>query len=410
MINISNKDYYSIKEVNEYIKSLFDNTITLQGIGLIGEISNYRGRNRNGHIYFSLKDEFASINAVMFKYDTMSLDFEMKDGDEVLVVGSISSYTVAGTYQIICKKIIPYGEGNLLLKKEMLKNKLVLEGLFDVNRKKKIPIYPEKIGIITGKNSAAERDFVFNLNRRNPMVKIKVYGAKVQGSDAPQDLIRAITECENDSPDIIILGRGGGSVEDLSAFDDEKLVRKVANCKVPIITAIGHEINLSLCDLSSDAHASTPTGACEIAVSDIKDLYKEVEYYKGNIQTLLKSMINRYELRVANILKNKVFVNVGAVYDQYISRISNLSIKIENDYNKYIVELSNDVDILKTKIELSNPLNLLKKGYVLTFDSDGKLITNVNKLHTNDQLTIRYRDGQVNVVVVDKIIKEGVSK
>ena len=407
MINVSNKNYYSIKEINEYIKSLFDNTITLQGIGLVGEISNFRGRNRNGHIYFSLKDEFSSISAVMFKYDTVSLDFEIKDGDEVLVIGSISSYTVAGTYQIICKKIIPYGEGNLLLKKEILKNKLALEGLFDDNNKKKIPLYPDRIGIITGINSAAERDFVFNLYRRNPLVNIKVYGAKVQGSDAPNDLIRAINECEKDSPDILILGRGGGSIEDLSAFDDEKLVRKVANCKIPIITAIGHEINLSLCDLASDAHASTPTGACEIAVSDIKDLYKDIELFKGNIETSLKTIINNYELRLANILKNKVFTNVGVVYDCYISRVENLSITITNAYNKYLIKCSNDIDILKTKINLSNPLNILNKGYALTFDSDRKVITNVKKIRSNDKLTIRYQDGQVNVIV-DKIINKGV--
>ncbi len=406
MINVNNKDYYSIKEVNEYIKSLFDNTITLQGIGLIGEISNFRGRNRNGHIYFSLKDESASISAVMFKYDTMSLDFEMKDGDEVLVIGSISTYTVAGTYQIICKRIIPYGEGNLLLKKEMLKKKLAAEGLFDVNNKKEIPLYPNLIGVITGKNSAAERDFVFNLSRRNPMVKIKVYGAKVQGDDAPIDLIRAINECEKDAPDIIILGRGGGSIEDLNAFDDENLVRRVANCKIPIITAIGHEINLSLCDLASDAHASTPTGACEIAVSDIDDLFKDIENYKCSIETNLNAMINTYELRLKNISKNKSFTNIGSIFDGYASNILNLKTNIVNCINNLIISKSNELKVLDTKINMSNPLNLLKKGYALTFDSDGRVITNVSQLHGNDKLMIRYQDGQVKATV-DEIINKG---
>ena len=297
--------YYSISQINEYIKVLFDNTITLKGIYLKGEISNYKGRNKSGHIYFTLKDDKSSLNAVLFKYDSFSLNFEPKNGDEVLVYGSISSYPPSGTYQIICKSITPYGVGASFLKKEALKQKLFKEGIFDSEHKKKIPAFPMKIGIITAKNSAAALDFDFNIKRRFPLVETIFYFSLVQGENAAADLIKNLTKADNDNLDLLIIGRGGGASEDLSAFDDENLVRCIYNLKTPIISAVGHEINQSLCDLVSDKYASTPTGAAEMAVPDVEDILTDLRQQKSYLDSLLMSKIAVLENKILSIKPRK---------------------------------------------------------------------------------------------------------
>lgn len=394
--------YYSISQVNEYIKVLFDNTITLKNIYLKGEISNYKGRNKSGHIYFTLKDDKCSINAVLFKYDSFSLDFEPKNGDEVLVLGSISSYPPSGTYQIICKNVSLFGVGDSYLKKELLKKKLFQEGFFNIEHKKQIPSYPINIGIITGKNSAAALDFEFNLKRRFPLVNVTIIPSLVQGENAAQDLIKNLTVADEKSYDLLIIGRGGGASEDLSAFDDEGLVRCIYNLKTPIISAVGHEINQTLCDLVADKYASTPTGAAEIAVPNIEDVLYDLSQTKNYLESLINSKITNLENRILKIKNLKYFQNIEAIYETYSNKISSLKDLLNLKISNYLDNVQKKIDLEKRSLELLNPNNLLKKGYSIVTDKDGKVVSSLDNVNIDDSLNIKISDGKILTKVVSK--------
>lgn len=394
--------YYSISQVNEYIKVLFDNTITLKNIYLKGEISNYKGRNKSGHIYFTLKDDKCSINAVLFKYDTFSLDFEPKNGDEVLVLGSISSYPPSGTYQIICKNVSLFGVGDSYLKKELLKKKLFQEGIFNIEHKKQIPSYPINIGIITGKNSAAALDFEFNLKRRFPLANVTIIPSLVQGENAAQDLIKNLTLADEKSYDLLIIGRGGGASEDLSAFDDEGLVRCIYNLKTPIISAVGHEINQTLCDLVADKYASTPTGAAEIAVPNIEDVLYDLSQTKNYLESLINSKITNLENRILKIKNLKYFQNIEGIYETYSNKISSLKDLLNLKISNYLDNFQKKIDLEKRSLELLNPNNLLKKGYSIVTDKDGRVVSSLDNVNIDDSLNIKISDGKILTKVVSK--------
>jgi len=394
----TNNNVISVKELNNCIKFLFDNTPILHNIAVHGEISNYTGVNRSGHIYFSLKDEDSIIRAVMFKYDTFSLTFEPKNGDEVILYGSVSTYAPSGTYQIIVKKIQLYGEGEILLKKKKLIEKLQKEGLFDESHKLPLPEYPRKIALITGKNSAACVDILTNINRRFPLVDINVFYSLVQGNDAAKDLMKSLKLAEQSNPDVIIIGRGGGSSEDLSAFDDEDLAREIYNLKIPVISAVGHEINRSICDYVADKYVSTPTGAAEAAVPDKMEIIQNL----NATYDLIKSIVNRkisYLENKLNLLKsNPNLTNLNNVYSHIEENIkhkkSDLNIKMLN-----ILKIEeNKILSINTLINAINPNNLLKKGYSIIY-KDNKIIKSINDVNLDDSLTIKLYDGTIETNV-----------
>jgi len=399
--NLENK-YISVTQLNNFIKVLFDNTSILHNIIIHGEISNFTGKNRSGHLYFSLKDEQCSIKAVMFKCDAVSLKFPIKDGDEVLAYGSISSYPPNGTYQVIIKKIDLFGQGAMLLKKQQLKEKLFKEGYFNEDHKKELPKYPLKIGIISGKNSAAVVDIITNINRRFPLVNITVYYSLVQGNEAPMDLIKSLNKAINDNLDVIIIGRGGGSLEDLEAFDDEKLIKEIYKCDIPVISAVGHEINKSLCDLVSDKYASTPTGAAELVVPDRKDLLEELNQTKHYINTLIISKINDYMANLTNISKNKSLTNISNIFDLKIEKLEFKKTFLNNFISKIFTSLDNDLLTKEKLINAFNPENLLKKGYSIVYDSNNKIVNSKNNVSIEDILKIKMTDGEIKTVVKEK--------
>jgi len=389
------KNYYSVSQVNEYIKDIFDNIQPLRNITIRGEISNCRGKNKSGHIYFSLKDDNCIINAVIFKFDTLKLTFEPKNGDDVIVTGSISSYPPNGTYQIVIKEAHLFGKGELLLKKEMLKQKLFNEGLFDESNKKELPPYPEKIAIITGKNSAAARDFEFNLKRRFPICEISIFYSLVQGVEAPKDLIFNLKKAEESNPDVIIIGRGGGSTDDLNAFDDEDLVRALYDCKIPTISAVGHEINQSLCDLVCDVHVSTPTGAAEAAVPDINDILEDISQTNIYLKTLIDRKIKDYEDIINRLSSSKYFSQIDLIFNNYLEKVNRFEKTIKGKID-YLIDLNKSkLDLLKSKIDLSNPTNILNKGYSITFSEDGKVVKDINQLSTGERISVRVANGTI---------------
>lgn len=396
---------YSVSEINTIVKGIFKCPL-FQNITLKGEISNYRGRNKSGHIYFSLKDEKSVISVAIFRNDTYALNFEPKNGDFVYAFGELSSYPPSGTYQLICKEMMLQGQGDLFLKKELLKEKLSKEGLFLEEHKKELPKYPESIAIITGKNSAAAKDFEFNINRRYPISKVNTYYTLVQGHDAPQEIIKALHEAEKSNPDVIILGRGGGSSDDLIAFDDENLVREVYNCKIPIITAIGHEINLSLCDLVADKHASTPTGAAELAVPNIDDVLKNLFQIGTYSYSLIKNKLSTLESRLSTIKSKKCFTDIEYVFNDRIIFLKNTKNTINSLIKACLDKNLKRVEILSTKLRLVNPSNILDKGYSLLFTKDGEVVKEINELKNGDNIFIKTRGGKLIVKVEEVVLND----
>jgi len=290
----------------------------------------------------------------------------------------------------------------MLLKKQQLKEKLFREGYFNEDHKKELPKYPSKIGIISGKNSAAVVDIITNINRRFPLVYITVYYSLVQGSEAPIDLIKSLNKAISDNLDVIIIGRGGGSLEDLEAFDDERLIKEIYKCDVPVISAVGHEINKSLCDLVSDKYASTPTGAAELVVPDRKDLIEELNQTKHYINTLITSKINDYMANLTNMSKNKSLTNISNIFDLKIEKLEFKKTFLNNLISRIFTSFDNDLLTKEKLINAFNPESLLKKGYSIVYDSNNKIVNSKNNVSIEDILKIKMSDGEIKTVVKEK--------
>ena len=421
MEEINNQIYLSISEINDIIHDLFANIPQFHKIYLKGEITNYRGPNRSGHHYLALKDENSLINAVIFKYDYYSIKEEFKNGDEVLICGEISSYKVNGTYQVIIHSLTQYGKGINLLKREQLKNKLLKEGLFNEEHKLPIPLYPIKIAIVTGKNSAAIEDFRFNLVRRWPIGQYKFYTCLVQGEKAPEDIIRTLKEVILDKPELIILGRGGGASDDLTPFDNEDLVRFIYNLNIPLISAIGHEINSTFVDYVSDKHASTPTGACEIAVPNYLDVLNDLHQIENNLHDKIVRIIQNKQIKLNSLKDLKVFQDISNIFlerqillnnyriemEQKISHLINLKQTNLENINKNIKEKllnlinHNHLKLLNYDkiIETLNPNEIFKKGYSVLKDLNNNTIKSINDLTINQEINIYLKEGKAKAVV-----------
>lgn len=368
---IGENNIYSVTDVNRYIKTIINNDENLRYIYVKGEISNFK-YGASGHVYFSLKDKDALINCAMFATYASKLTFSPNDGDEVVVLASVDVYPTRGTYQLIVMSLEQVGLGEQLLKLEQLKKQLQKEGLFDVSRKREINIYPKKIGVISAKNSAAIKDIVYNINRRYPFCEIYFFPSQVQGQDAPKELCKAFVESQKYGLDTLIIGRGGGASEDLSAFNDEQFVRLAATSNCPIISAVGHEIDTTLIDLVADKRASTPTAAAELSTVDIREIEMSLD---NSIQTMKTSII---------------------------SHLSNMEEELNDIQNELTVSINDYIKtyeiLLKSKqetLEAINPSNLLDKGYTYTTDESGKAITSVKQLSKNQTLLTHLKDGVI---------------
>lgn len=398
------KKYYTVSEINEIIHELFNAIPEFKNVSIRGQITNYKGANRSGHYYFSLKDGNSTINAVIFKYDSFKISTNFKNGDDVIVTGELSSYTPSGTYQIIIKDLYLYGKGQLLIQKEELRNKLEAEGLFNPERKLKLPKYPLKVAVVTGKNSAAAEDFRHNLTRRWPLAELKFFTCLVQGVDAPKDIIRALEEAKNSDVDLIILGRGGGSEDDLNAFDDENLVRYIYNLDVPIIAAIGHEINQTFSDFVADGHASTPSAACELAVPSVEEFAGDLLEKKGELLYLIERKISDLELELSQLKSRPVFHNIESQFDLKLQKLEEYKLKFTQIINSKIADLDNKIKNLKVILENASPNKLIEKGYVILKDSKtNKVINKLSQIKKGDELIAQLFDGKVKLIVEDKI-------
>ncbi|MDD6402482.1 MAG: exodeoxyribonuclease VII large subunit [Lachnospiraceae bacterium] len=397
---------FSVGQVNNYIKNIISQDYMLKSITIRGEVSNCKYHSM-GHIYFSLKDETGSLPAVMFKSNVASgLNFTMKEGQSVVVSGSIGVYERDGKYQLYANKITMDGAGKLFEEFERLKNKLNEEGLFDFEHKKPIPKYPRRVGIVTAKTGAAIQDIINIAKRRNPYVQLILYPAKVQGEGAAITIVNGIKALDNLGVDTIIVGRGGGSIEDLWAFNEEIVARAIYEAKTPIISGTGHEVDITLADYAADLRAPTPSAACELALPDVMSTINQLETYK---RSLRNNIINKY-----NIAKYQ--------YDKFYSKISMLSPerKLENQ-NQYLSELydrikramDNEIISVKHKLELYtvkiNSLSPTAKlvngfGYI---ESNNSAVNSVDDIKTGDDISIRIKDGIIDAKV-SSVSKESI--
>ena len=420
--------YISISLINKAIKNVIDVQPFLQKVYLKGEISNYKGHTR-GHLYFTLKDETSRINAVMFASQAASLKFVPQDGMNVLVEGRISVYEASGAYQVYVDKMQEDGIGNLYQEYEKLKKKLEQEGLFAEEHKKLIPKYPKKIGIITAPTGAAVRDIISTIKRRYPLAQTILFPTLVQGELAKDNIVEQINKAQEFDLDLIICGRGGGSIEDLWAFNEEVVARAIYDCKIPIISAVGHEPDFTIADFVADLRAPTPTGAAEMAVPNLVDLQTLLKQYEIRLNEHINKKIEFYQKQLNSLKDSFVLKNPLAMYEVKEQKLDNLIVNVtsyiknmlqrktqayEAIMAKYIMQNPHSIyekkehqfQLLINKLTLLNPLKILEKGYSV-IEKDNEIITDTKKIAINDKLKIKMAKGRLLAVVKEKEDENG---
>ncbi len=389
-----------VSQINTYLKSIVDDDINLKNIYVTGEISNFTNHYRTGHLYFTLKDDKGAIKAVMFRTAASRLRFEPENGMKVLVRGSVSVYERDGTYQLYAEDMIPEGVGELTIAFEQLKEKLLKEGFFDEELKKPLPRYPKRIGIITSPTGAALQDILTVLSRRYPSGEIVFEGVQVQGDSAAGQIASAIRKF-NDvrGADVLIVGRGGGSIEDLWAFNEEEVARAIFESEIPVISAVGHETDFTIADFASDLRAPTPSAAAEIVAPDYREvLYAADKVLDGMIDNIEKK-IYRYQMNLMSTIK--------VIEERSPQKIIEFYYKcLEVCENKIKADLKNKVDFYETalahytaKLEAISPLKVLARGYSVVYDENMMTVKSVSSLKEGDKLKIRMEDGTVDCTV-----------
>lgn len=390
----------SVCQLNDFIKKVFENTSLLRAVSVSGEISNFV-RHRSGHLYFSLKDSEGQIKAVMFASAAQNMRFEPENGMKVTVRGSVSVYVRDGTYQLYVKSIQPDGIGALYLAYERLKGRLAEEGLFDEYRKKDIPRFPRAIGVVTSPTGAAVRDILNILRRRYPIAKVYVYPALVQGEGAEASLIKGVDYFDTSSlVDTIIIGRGGGSIEDLWAFNSEALARRIASAKIPVISAVGHETDFTICDFVADLRAPTPSAAAELCSVDINELIIGLDSMSDRCDRALLNKVQRLRERLDIIKSNNIFANPGQLLADKGTYISELSKRASGCIKARLTDKRASLSLAVAKLEGLSPLSALARGYIIA-ESEGKTLTSSTSVNTGDEVTLRFSDGNRLAKIVD---------
>lgn len=389
----------SVTDLNKYIKEKIDSDEYLNNVLVKGEISNYK-HHYTGHLYFTLKDENSLIKCIMFKGYAANLKFEPRDGMKVTILGSVSVFERDGVYQIYCKAMQEDGLGSLYKAYEELKARLSKEGLFDQNHKKKIPLMPKCIGVLTSNTGAVIRDIINVSTRRNPNVYIKLLPVPVQGEGAAEKIVDAINLMnEKKLADVIILARGGGSLEDLWPFNEEIVARAIYNSELPVISAVGHETDFTIADFVADLRAPTPSAAAELAVPNIADISLKLEQYRNRYKLALKKKVEFMRLRYEKCMNSRVFKDpLQKINEKYIMidmKVKRMQNSIVNLYNSKKTHLIKNV----AKIDALSPLKTLTRGYSIV-QLNGKVVKSVGQIKKDDQIDIRLTDGTAKAKIM----------
>lgn len=392
---------FTVSQVNRYVKSLFDEDMGLQSVFVSGEISNFSHHYKTGHMYFSLKDEASAIKAVMFAGRASRLKFLPENGMKVIVNGRITVFERDGIYQIYVEDMMPDGAGSLAVAFEQLKKKLEKEGLFEPSHKKSIPQFPVRVGVITSPTGAAVRDIFNVLGRRYPKAEIVFKGVSVQGVNAPSEMIEALEEFERKNcADVIIIGRGGGSTEDLWCFNDELLARAIYHCPIPVISAVGHETDFTICDFVSDMRAPTPSAAAELAVPDILSLRMNMASLTERLYGAVNNIISSEKRKLALLLEARSFTEPGSFFRLEYENLEKNSVRLRAAAERRLLREKNTLTSCVTALEKLNPLSVLLRGYSLV-SLDGKITESVEKIKNDDILSIAMSDGNVKCRVTE---------
>ena len=415
-------EYITIGDLNKYLKKIFDGDKNLQEVYIKGEISNFKAHTR-GHFYFTLKDETSRINAVMFSYKASMLKFIPSDGMKVLVRGKISVYEATGSYQIYVDEMDQDGLGNLYIEFEKLKKKLASEGLFDQERKRKIPKVPKKIGIVTASTGAAIRDILTTIKRRFPICETILFPSLVQGADAAKDIVKNIELANTFDIDTLIVGRGGGSIEDLWPFNEEIVARAIYESKVPVISAVGHEIDFTIADFVADLRAPTPTAAAELAVPNIETIrtYLDnaisrstisinncIDIRKQNLSNLINSYILKKPTAMYEIKEQSLDFLIDKLNKQMKLIIDNMNIRLFKVVNSYILTnpeilykfKQQNLSHLINKLDVLNPMDTIKRGYAIVKCND-KVVSDISNVKCDDIIDINIKNGIINAKVLE---------
>ena len=393
--------FYSVTAINTLIKSVIDGEEGLHNVYVKGEISNWK-RYGSG-VFFDLVDEKKSvISCVLWNDNYIYLPFEPKAGDEVIAFGSINVFVGRGRYNFTVKTLEKYGQGAALLALEALKKKLQAEGLFDVSHKKPIPEFPKSIGIIVGENSAAEADLIKNITRRWPLCDIVEFPSLVQGKEAPKELLKALLRAETTEIDILIIARGGGSNEDLSAFNDEALARELYACKIPCISAVGHEIDTTLIDYVSDLRVSTPTGAAEAATPDQAEIRAALIGTEELLDGSINNLISKKRDLLKRLSERPFFKNPSSNYAKAKEEVQQLSKRLDLSIGHSLEMARNQIKSLSSKLDALSPRNVINRGYSMTTDQKGNVVTSVKQIREGDTLKSVLKDGTITSKVTSK--------
>ena len=391
----------TVQELNKYIKNKIDNDEYLNNVYVKGEISNFK-LHYSGHMYFTLKDESSLIKCVMFKSYTPHLQFMPKDGMKVVILGTVSVFERDGQYQVYCKAMKQEGIGDLYEEYQKLKAKLEKEGLFDDSHKKKIPMFPKTIGVLTSSTGAVIRDIINVSTRRNPNVHIRLLPVPVQGQGAAEKIAEGIRKMNEEKlADVLIIGRGGGSLEDLWPFNEEVVARAIYDSDLPIISAVGHETDFTIADFVSDLRAPTPSAAAELAVPNIEDVEYTIKTYQNRYRVALKRRVELMKLRYEKCMTRRVFKEPLQKINERAITLDILVKSIQNSIqNKLHKSKTSAVEII-TKLDALSPLKTLARGFNIA-EKNGKIITKKQDVNLEDEITLRFIDGNVVTKVIDK--------
>ena len=393
----------SVKQLNMYVKSLIEGDARLAFISIKGEISNFKNHFSSGHFYFTLKDNDAAIRCVMFRAYASAVKFRPEDGMEVILTGRVSIYERDGQYQFYAEEMHNAGQGDISVRFEQIKKKLAEEGLFDEESKRPIPKFPENIAVVTSNTGAAVQDIMNILSRRYPLARVIMCPVAVQGELAVPDMVNTLERIYAlNNVDLIIIGRGGGSIEDLWAFNSEALARKIYESPIPVISAVGHETDFTICDFVADLRAPTPSAAAELAVPNSAELKNKIEKLQSNMCSLLRAKYNycatRFDAVTASPMLKKPLD--ALIFDRY-EHLDKLSEKIFTLTEKKINEREKQFSLLSSVLETLSPLKVINRGYAVA-EANGEIVKSIYQVKIGDSLNLRLNDGRLTCQITEK--------
>ena len=402
---MKNVNAYTVAQVNSYIKNMFSQDFLLSRMYVKGEVSNCK-YHTSGHIYFSLKDESGTLSCVMFAGQRKGLAFPMKEGQHVIVLGSVNVYERTGSYQLYAKEILLDGMGRLYEEFERLKRELEEMGMFAEEYKQPIPAYVRRLGIVTAPTGAAIQDIRNIASRRNPYVQLILYPSLVQGEGAADNLVRGIEALDELGVDAIIVGRGGGSMEDLWAFNEEKVARAIFECRTPVISAVGHETDTTIADFAADLRAPTPSAAAELAVADIRELMERMSTYRQRLDQGFGYRLEQYRNRLGELRNRLLQVSPRQQLFEKRMRAAELSNQLEQAMKEKLGDRKNQLALYIERFHGLSPLLKLQQGYSYIEGTDGKAVTSIRQADTGDLLRIHVTDGLYTAVVKERLAVE----